>query len=352
MGLTNMDQDKFVKLLTRQLTGQLTSEEAEELRHLLDRNEDYRTRYKAIQEYLSNDFQTEASGSDLFEKVKQKIAAKGDEESFVAQKRVRLSLIWQVAAVLLLISSVIFIVKVSNIFSKRSTTSQLVTTPRAVRKIINLSDGTTVTLNADSKLRFPDKFEGPTREVYLNGEAFFDVHHDSSHPFIIHTIKMDVKVLGTAFDLKAYPEDDFSETTLIRGRVQVTLRDRPSDIITLKPSEKLVVKYLAPASQTKNDNEQAAEALPEVTHLHKQDSTVVETSWVTNKIAFQDERFGDLAKQLERAYNVHFVFQNDHVKNLTFSGVFEQETIEEALHAMSLIEPFQYQIEENQIIIK
>src|ERR1019366_6846207 len=108
--------------------------------------------------------------------------------------------------------------------------------PSRVKSKIVLSDGSVVTLNSETTLRYPAEFNGQTREVYLDGEAFFDVAKDHKHPFIVHAGKMNVRVLGTAFNIKSYANDATSETTLIRGAIEVTMSDRPSDRIILKPN--------------------------------------------------------------------------------------------------------------------
>jgi transmembrane sensor len=174
------------------------------------------------------------------------------------------------------------------------------------RRKINhhLPDGTSVTLNSESTLRYPAAFTGQTREVTLTGEAFFDVIKDHEHPFIIHTDKMNVKVLGTAFDVKSYPNDAVSETTLIRGAIEVTLKDRPSDRIILKPKEKLIVTNDAATikkTQGKgavNDTTPAAQyVLTSLSYIRQNDSTVSETSWINNRFAFDDDNFATLAKK-------------------------------------------------------
>ncbi|PTQ94167.1 FecR family protein [Mucilaginibacter yixingensis] len=345
-----MNQEKFVRLITKELVGELTFQEAKELEDLLKEDSINQARYNIIREYVAGEQVAEKSNMQLLEKVRQKIAAKESQIDIAQPKRKSGAWLAKVAAMLLvaIATAILFYTYPTG---KKPELTHLVNTPNATRKKLILSDGTQIVLNADSKIQFPDKFEGDTREVRLTGEAYFDVHHDPAHPFIIHTGKMDVKVLGTAFNIKAYADDNFSETTLLRGKIQVTLRDRPSDIITLKPTEKLVVNYSSPADRG-DRNGSTNVALPKITYLQKKDSMVVETSWLSNKIVFQDEEFAELAKKLERTYNVHIEFENERVKQLVFTGIFEQENIEQALHAMSLISPFTYKINQNQIIVK
>ena len=96
-------------------------------------------------------------------------------------------------------------------------------------------------LNADSKLTYDENFRGDYREVSLEGEAFFDVVKDKTRPFIIHTKTLDIRVLGTAFNVSAYESEKNTETALFRGSVEVTLHNNPEKKIVLKPNEKLMV---------------------------------------------------------------------------------------------------------------
>jgi len=233
------------------------------------------------------------------------------------------------------------------------------TTIKREKSTIVLTDGTRITLNSQSSLRYPATFTGKTREVYLSGEAFFDVQKDHEHPFIIHAEKMDIKVLGTAFNVKSYPNDPQSETTLIRGAIEVTLNDRPSDHIILKPSEKLIVKNKLFEPVRKNTTKiNPAETnmgmqyvLTTFTRLQPDDSTVVETSWVKNKLVFRDESFSGLASRMERWYGVDIKFKNDALKQYRFSGIFENERINEALDALRMTENFNYKIKNNTVYI-
>jgi ferric-dicitrate binding protein FerR (iron transport regulator) len=220
-------------------------------------------------------------------------------------------------------------------------------TPSRTKSKIYLSDGSVVTLNSETVLRYPASFSGPTREVYLNGEAFFNVTKDHTHPFIVHAGKMNIKVLGTSFNVKSYANDKNIETTLIKGAIEVTLSDRPSDRIILKPNEKLVLNNKTfnkpranslPAAEENSTNY----ALTNLTHLRSNDTTIVETSWVNNELVFKDEAFSDLANQMERWYGIKIKFKNSDTKAYHFTGVFVKENIVEALNALKMIEPFNY----------
>lgn len=350
-----MNQDKFIELITKELTVNITDEERIELHQLVENNPQFANQRKNFLLYWANENLDKTDDKRLFEQITSKIDEQQPERgrnSSIHNFMKNFGMIWKAAAVLLVaISLWLFSRPVQQI---KPANLQVVITQAGHHKMFTLPDGTKITMNAGSKISYPTTFSGPTREVSLTGEAFFDVHKDHEHPFIIHTRKINIRVVGTAFNVKAYANDKFSETTLIRGIIQVTLNDRPNDRITLKPTEKLIVNYTHPiVAEGKTEakkNEPAG--LPEVTFLHKKDTTIVETSWLQNKLMFNDEDFQSLANSLERRYNVHVSFENTDVAKLRFSGLFVNEKVTEVLNTLKLIENFNYRIEKkNKIVI-
>jgi len=169
---------------------------------------------------------------------------------------------------------------------------------------------------------------------------------------------MNIKVLGTAFNVKSYSNDKNIETTLIRGAIEVTLSDRPSDRIILKPNEKLILNNTTfPLLKNNNniasipENVNTNYALTNLTHLKSNDTTIVETSWVNNELVFKDEAFSDLANQMERWYGVKIKFKNSDFKDYRFTGVFVKENIMEALDALKMIETFNYKYKNETVYI-
>ena len=238
-------------------------------------------------------------------------------------------------------------------------TSQEITTNSGSRTTITLPDNTKVWLNAGSHIQYGKDFTtGENREVSLTGEAFFDVAPDAAHPFIIHTRKVDVRVLGTRFNLKSYPTDKTTEATLIRGSIEVSIHNRPSDKIILKPNEKLVVNNddslsLHKAPRRREVRPESLVVISKPTY-EQHSGAIIETSWVDNKLIFQDEEFSDLAKQMERWYGVSIRFDDARLQELRFTGTFEKETIRQALDALKLTAQtirFDYTIEGTMITI-
>lgn len=225
---------------------------------------------------------------------------------------------------------------------------EIATLPGSIRKI-KLPDGSLVWLNEGSKMGYNDAFNNSLREVWLTGEAYFDVVKNPEKPFIIHAKKVNVKVLGTAFNVRALPNQSTVETSLVRGSVEVTIDGTPDTRYLLKPNQKLVVPVDA------KDSKPMASAvryypLNKVADEHA-DSLIAEVSWIDRKLAFYESNFRDLAVELEKRYHVSFVFRNKAVEELVFTGVFHEQNLRQALHALSLTAPFKYSISDSTVII-
>jgi len=356
-----MANDRFIKLLTKDLSDQLTVTEREELKLLLQDNQEYREQKEMLEDYWRRDKAHYAVNAAMFKKVLDKIKAVEDP---VAPRRKIVPAIWYSAAAVLLAVAGLFFLRHSRVRASDKEPVALnwlqKTTRPTLKSLITLPDGTVITLNSATTLRYPDSFGDGSREVYLDGEAYFDVAKDPQRPFIIHTNKMNIRVLGTAFNVKSYQNELMSETTLIKGSIEVTLSDRPSDRIILKPSEKLIVQDntsivrntdKAAASHTDSTGKGTRYSLTNLTYFRNNTKTVVETSWVENKLVFSDKDFTQLSGQLERWYGVHIVFENDKVQEYRFTGLFEKESLPEALDALKMIEPFNYRIRNSVVYI-
>jgi ferric-dicitrate binding protein FerR (iron transport regulator) len=168
---------------------------------------------------------------------------------------------------------------------------------------------------------------------------------------------MDIKVLVTAFILKCYKGEKTIETSLIRGSIEVTLKDRQEKIM-MKPNEKLIIN-----TEEKEKIKAAPNKIVPVSSIQKpiillsnltiftKDNTVVETAWVQNRLVFVSETFEDIALMMERWYGIKIIITNEAMKQFRFSGSFEKESITEALNALQLLSPFNYVIKNNIIII-
>lgn len=359
-----MDNQLFLLLTARKLSGEASLDDLKELEKILDEDDIFKKKYDLLEAHWENKNRVTTDVGAALQKIIAQIQNDKNESEVTnstspPNKKNGLVkfLLWpsRVAAILIVCLSVAYFIhrktnhrSVATIASEQIL--QIRQTPKGEKSTITLSDGTRVIMNSDTRLKFPKEFSGNTREVYLTGEAFFDVAHNAHQPFIIHTDKINIKVLGTEFNVKSYPGDSTTETTLIHGLIQVTLNDRPDDRIILKPKEKLIVSSSPErrsSSVVKNLSPvHSAELL--ISNLHyisKSDSAVVETSWMNNKLVFQDESFGKLAADMGRKYDVDIRFSNNAIKDYRFTGIFEKETITEALDALKLTENFKYKMD-------
>ncbi|WP_419700392.1 FecR family protein [Mucilaginibacter sp. NFX135] len=215
-----------------------------------------------------------------------------------------------------------------------------------ISKII-LPDGSKVWLNAGSEIFYGTNYGNKYREIRLTGEAFFDVVKDAEHPFIVNTATMQIKVLGTAFNVRSYANDNTSETSLIRGRIELTPVSNPDHKIILKPSEKLTL----PNKNAHNKNENNTLITLSSLHHEQNDSLPAEAQWLENKLVFDDEYFDDVAKKMERWYGVSISFKNNELKQKKFSGKFTKESLAAALEALKATSNFSFLINNDKVII-
>lgn len=196
-----------------------------------------------------------------------------------------------------------------------------------VFKII-LSDGTMVWLNAESKIRFPEKFldSEDTRTVYLEGEAYFDVTHNIDKPFIVKSGGLEVKVLGTKFNISSYPSEEQIKTTLVAGSVELRTPAKKSQPYKLEPNYQAAYERSSFSSK--------------VSRVNTDDFT----AWIDKRIVFKNETFKSITTKIERTYNVNITNELKNFNQENFTGEFDIETIEDILKALKEISNFNYNI--------
>ena len=235
-----------------------------------------------------------------------------------------------------------------------------VATKNGNRTNIVLPDGSQVWLNAGSNLDYNNAdFNKEVREVSLNGEAYFDVVKNAEKPFIIHTKKMDIKVIGTAFNVRSYNDDKIAEASLIRGTIEVTLKDRKDQKIILKPNEKISVVNEEPKQDIKPEKVNLVKAknvlIPQIVVKEiKPNPTyniIGEIAWTQNKLYFEDETFEDIGHLMERWYGKKVTIANESLKSVHYTGNFENETMEEVLSYLKLSKSFNFRIGNDNVVI-
>lgn len=212
-----------------------------------------------------------------------------------------------------------------------------ISVPYGKKVAIQLSDGTRVQLNAGSRLAFPQSFKGKNREVYLVGEGYFEVSKNEKQPFIVSTPKVDVKVLGTKFNLSAYSSDNICETVLLEGNVEIQGKGKVfNDQINLMPNQKATYS---------NDTKQLTKS--SITDAGRY------ITWTNGWYNFSNEKLDRVLGRLERFYNVKFIFDKSLVENaLPISGKLDlKDSISDVLGVLSGVAKIDYKIDEDNIAI-
>ncbi len=203
-------------------------------------------------------------------------------------------------------------------------------TAKGQRAKLMLKDSTTIKMNTQSSLIYPDRFSANSREVYLKGEAFFDVKRDESRPFIVHVGNLDVRVLGTSFNIRFYPEEETLDVSLVSGKVEVVRND--SVKLTLSPNTEAVLNR-STGQLTKASFD-----------------PYYKLAWKENIIRFNKASFEEIVKELERWYGVEFIYDQRIVSD-GFTGEFENMSLENILSGISHSLGFEFEIEGQQIKI-
>lgn len=206
-------------------------------------------------------------------------------------------------------------------------------TERAEHKFLLLNDSTQVWLNASSTINYPEHFDEKKREVYLNGEAYFDVKHADKVPFVIHTGEVTTVVLGTAFNVKAYQGQQHITVTVKRGKVKVMKADK-------------VVSTLVRGQEVRIDKKDMhqADRLADNNHAG---------SWQYGYLAYEDENLGDILSDMERVYNTEIIVMNGQLKNTLVTTSFNRDIgAKKALEILCRLTDAKLEIKNNQYLIK
>ena len=366
-----MIEERFWLLLSKKSFSEASDDELRELNELLLDHANLKDTEEAMSVLASQsplpeeNYEAEQAFERLIQKIKESdddlkgAIVPGKSESKLGTKRISArARQWTLGLSFVSVVLVLLLVFRHNKVSSEQVTkdkvqlSKLITKP-AQKAQLQLPDGSIVWLNASSNLTYDKDFGKDLREVNLTGEAFFDVAKDAAHPFIIHTKVVDVKVLGTEFNVKAYPNDAYTETSLIRGSVELTVKNRNNEKRYLKPNEKVMIANDLPPEEDgpKMTRPKPFEVRQSLTY--DADSTLVETSWVQNRLIFQQhETFREVALKLERAYGVHITFSDDQVAQIQpFYSTLSTETITQILDDLKESLQFNYKMTGNDIVI-
>lgn len=206
-----------------------------------------------------------------------------------------------------------------------------ISVPNGKRFELVLSDGTSVQLNSGTSLKFPVQFiKGKSRQVLLDGEAYFAVTKDPRHPFLVSSSDMNIKVLGTKFNVTSYKNDAKTYTVLVEGKVAASNHLNNEEVI-LKPSERVYFE----GKQLK----------VEPVNVRKY------IAWVSGELMFIDDSFAVITNKLERKYNVQIINHYEELNGIVITATFKEENIEQVLKTFQTYKPFNYTINNRVITI-
>lgn len=208
--------------------------------------------------------------------------------------------------------------------------------PYGKRFKLTLSDGTVVSLNSGTTLKYPEQFGiNGKRNVYLTGEAFFEVAKDKEHPFIVNANQVDIEVLGTKFNVSAYPENPTVNGTLLEGSIQMYEADNKQNAVLLKPNQMATWQNNSKKITTKEVDPSFYSA------------------WTKGELAFKDTPFSTIAKIIQRTYDVEIINENTVLARQNFTGTIKisESSVENILELLKRDTPFNYSIKGNTITI-
>ncbi len=373
-------QGQFWILLSKKLSNEATSEELAELQSILLNNPDLHPQVDMLREMWQRGLVYKSVDSEA---AYIRHMMKHKDEFFVEESPKRINsddivletspgffrdlfsnkrlTVFSFLTFIILTTGVIFLIS-----QKRGTklpTGQAISsivTKNGNRTKIVLPDGSQVWLNAGSNLDYNNSvFNKDLREVTLNGEAYFDVTRDPEKPFIIHTKKMDIKVLGTVFNVRSYSNEKIAEASLIKGSIEVTLKDRKDQKIVLKPNEKISIaneeQRIEPKQNkvvlAKTNNSPVPQIVVKELKPNPTYNIIGEIAWTQNKLYFEDESLEDIALRMERWFGKKVTIANESLKNIRYTGNFENETMEEVLSYLKLSRSFNFRLGNDNVVI-
>ena len=324
MGENNNIHLKIIRLFT----GEANPDEKREVGGWLNQSEGNRKLFKDLQEIW---LATGVSGNSDSYDIEKAIRKFNDRINPTAKKgkSFRLSEILKYAAIVILLLSlpIFYFLGKNEVLVDDSFTT--ITCVFGDKSTVTLPDGSRAWLNSGSKLTFNNNFQSGYRKVYLEGEAYFSVKKDEKIPFKVKASDIEIEVLGTEFNLKAYPDESTISTTLAEGSVEIKSNFQKT---VMKPNQKVVFN--------RADNKMTLYNLKDISP---------ETEWKDGRLVFRNESLEELELKLERWFDVDIVFADQEVKKRRFTGILERESILEVVSYFNYSEYVGYKIKDNEI---
>jgi len=332
-----MDQEKIWSHISRRMSEEGTEDDVQQVEKWVSEKPSNRKVYVRLQEMWNFNQTDEGSHSSLFESVKRRIAVYESKP---------ISLLSRIHP-LLKIAALLAVILISNFFVYQymyNSTAKLVTwqeveVPRGNRMKLILPDKSSVWLNNETHFKYASDFSSGNRVIELSGEAYFEIHHDATHPFIVKIGEQRINVLGSRFSVNAYPENRVVETSLISGSVEFETGNpiNGQSKFLLEPGYRLLYD--------KENNQITKEKILSSYYEY----------WEKGVYAFKDESFESLSVKIKRIFNIEIVFEDNFLKSKTYTGTTNINdniyVFMEAIRRTS-VEPIEYNFTKNKIIVK
>ncbi len=330
--------DNIEEKVLRFLQNKSTTDEKEEVINFLKQTDDEPEVRKVLDSiWQHNDIQIKKGVIDLSRVLDQvhlrinpsaTLSARSENKVFLLKA---LNIASKVAAILflpLLIASVWMFTHDAKMNTAKNAKWVEIATTMGAKTNLALPDGSKVWLNDASKLKYPTQFHGDYREVYLEGEAFFEIVKNKELPFLVKTRSAITKVTGTSFNIRAYPDDNVFEATLNTGIIELEISHgvNPAQTIPMKPREQISLN-----TQTGKIENKTVDA---------------ETfnSWINGKLLFRDTPMNEALRKLERWYNADIKLASPELKDILITATFQEEKLSQALDLLSFATPIKYHI--------
>jgi len=336
------ESDRFWLLVSRKLANEASRKDIHELQDFLEKKPDYQAKYENFCTFWK--LGTQKRHIDVDTPLKRTLHILDTEfpESNPPDKNTRFfSLAWlRVAAVVALMVLSGFALYFFQSDSKTDSDNAFIhkRNEKGMRSEILLSDGSSIWLNADSELKYPEAFSPDTREIYLSGEAYFDIVKDSTRPFIIHLEHTQIKVLGTSFNVKAYQEEEMVETTVVSGKVAFI---RKGSLISNDQKDTLLLTQNYKGLYSKNTG-----AITKTEADPYQD-----TAWKDGKLIFKSAQLAAVGKVLERTFGKKVTFSNHEIEKCRLTATFQDNSLEEIMILIAKTNDYAYEITEEKLTI-
>jgi len=325
--MKQIDQENQEVLITRYLTGEVSPDEIVKLQKWLGASKDNLLYFQQVKNIWDNsEHYTCEKIIDVdkaFNMINKRVIFKSSATNFWHY--------WKKIAAVLLIPLILgnliyFSFRSSNYSTAQEPVYNEIFAFFGTRSALKLSDGTSVWLNSGSSIKYPDRFVGNNRTVFLKGEAYFEVESDLKKPFIVETSSLSVKATGTKFNVSGYTSTEEAEVTLVSGKVEVSLTDDKKNI----------------KSTTLDINQHFSfNKINRTTSISNVD-TYKYIAWKDGKLVFRNEPLSNVVKKIGQVYNIDIEIKGEEIQNYCFRATFQDESLTEILKLLKISSPIDY----------